>query len=170
MKKSPPRQTPSGLNGVYHFAIHTAGPVFCQRQTYGQSATPVRQSDEASIQMNFPCQGQWWLPGSPDKSVFGPPTFPRRDGAVLSLADSLSADKSELEHAIIVGQTAAGAYVTLLHAIRTEAPLFRLTATYPCSYHATFLITGAAFDSEADMRFSLWQIRVPEMRTWVGKR
>src|ERR1022692_3463313 len=75
MKKSPPRQTPSGLNGVYHFAIHTAGPVFCQRQTCGQSATPVRQSDEASIHMNFPCQGQWWLPGSPDKSVFGTLTF-----------------------------------------------------------------------------------------------
>lgn len=119
--------------------------------------------------MNFPCQGHFWLPGSPDKSVFGTLTFTRREGANLSLGDALSADKSELEHAIIVGQTAGGAYVTLLHAIRTEAPLFRLTATYPCSYHATFLISGAAFDSEADMRFSLWQIRIPEMRTWVGK-
>ena len=119
--------------------------------------------------MNFPCQGHFWLPGSPDKSVFGTLTFTRREGANLSLADSLSADKSELEHAIIVGQTAGGAYVTVLHAIRTEAPLVRLTATYPCSYHATFLIIGAAFDSEADMRFSFWQIRIPELRAWVRK-
>lgn len=81
----------------------------------------------------------------------------------------MSADKSELEHAIVVGQTAEGAYVRLLHAIRTEAPLFRLTVTYPCSYHATFLISGAGFDSESDMKLSLWQIRIPEMRTWVGK-
>ena len=119
--------------------------------------------------MNFPCQGHFWLPGSPDKSVFGTLTFTRREGANLSLADSLSADKSELEHAIIVGQTAGGAYVTVLHAIRTEAPLVRLTATYPCSYHATFLIIGAAFDSKTDMRFSLWQIRIPELRAWVRK-
>lgn len=54
-------------------------------------------------------------------------------------------------------------------AIRTQAPLFRLTQTFPCSYHTTFLITGATFDSEADMRFSLCQIRIPELTTWVGK-
>ncbi|MGA2738552.1 MAG: HEPN domain-containing protein [Bryobacteraceae bacterium] len=119
--------------------------------------------------MNFPRKGHFWLPGSPDKSVFGTLTFTRRDGAILSLADSLSAGSDEQEADIIVGQTAGGAYVTLLHAIRTEAPLFRLTATYPCSYHATFLITGAAFDSEADMRFSMCQVRVPELKPWVRK-
>jgi hypothetical protein len=101
--------------------------------------------------------------------VFGTLTFTRREGAILSLADSLSGDRSEREHTVILGQTAGGAYVTLLHGILTEAPLFRLTATHPCSYHATFLITGTAFDSEADMRFSLWQIRIPELNPWVGK-
>ncbi len=92
--------------------------------------------------------------------MFGTLTFTRREGAILSLADSLSGDRSEREHTVILGQTAGGAYVTLL---------FRLTATHPCSYHATFLITGTAFDSEADMRFSLWQIRIPELNPWVGK-
>jgi len=62
-----------------------------------------------------------------------------------------------------------GAYITLLHAIRTQAPLFRLTPTFPCSYHAPILITGAAFDSEADLRFSLWQVRFPELNAWAGK-
>jgi hypothetical protein len=119
--------------------------------------------------MNLPCQGHFWLPGNPDKRVFGTLTFTRRDGANLSLADSLSADRNQVEHAVILGQTAGGAYVTLLHAIRTEAPLFRLTATYPCSYHATFLITGAAFESVADMRFSLWQIRIPALKPWIRK-
>src|ERR1017187_1934321 len=119
--------------------------------------------------MTFPCQGQWWLPGSPDRSVFGTLTFTRGDGAILSLADSLSAASDETEPDIIVGQTAGGAYVTLLHAIRTEAPLFRLTPTFPCSYHAPLLITGTAFDSPADMRFSLWQIRFPELKPWAGK-
>jgi hypothetical protein len=97
--------------------------------------------------MNFPCQGHWWLPGSPDKSVFGTLTFTRREGATLSLADALPGTGDELETDIIVGQTAGGAYATLLHAIRTAAPLFRLTPTFPCSYHAPLLITGAAFDS-----------------------
>lgn len=119
--------------------------------------------------MNFPCQGHFWLPCTPDKSVFGTLTFTRRDGANLSLADSLSADRTEVEHSIIVGQTAGGAYVTLLRAIRTQAPFLRLTASYPCSYHATFLISGAAFENESDMRFSLWQMRFPEMRAWVGR-
>jgi ApeA N-terminal domain 1 len=119
--------------------------------------------------MDFPCQGQWWLPGSPDESVFGRLTFTRRDGANLSLADALPGTGDERATDIILGQTAGGAYVTLLHAIRTAQPLFRLTATFPCSYHAPLLITGAAFDSEADMRFSLWQIRVPELKPWVGK-
>jgi hypothetical protein len=119
--------------------------------------------------MNFPCQGHFWLPGTPDKSVFGTLTFTRREGANLSLADALSVDRSEVEHPIIVGQTAGGAYVTLLHAIRTQAPFLRLTASYPCSYHATFLISGAAFENESDMRFSLWQMRFPEIRAWVGR-
>ena len=119
--------------------------------------------------MNFPCQGHFWLPGSPDKSVFGTLTFTRREGANLSLADALSADTSEVEHAIILGQTAGGAYVTLMHAIRTQAPFLRLAASYPCSYHATLLISGAAFESESDMRFSHWQMRIPEMRAWVGR-
>jgi len=44
-----------------------------------------------------------------------------------------------------------------------------MTATFPCSYHAPFLITGAAFDSLADMRVSMWQIRFPELKTWVRK-
>ena|ERR1039457_6989602 len=56
--------------------------------------------------MNFPMQGHFWLPGSPNKSVYGTLTFTRREGANLALGDALSADKSELEHAIIVGQTA----------------------------------------------------------------
>ncbi len=119
--------------------------------------------------MNFPCQGHFWLPGSPDKSVFGTLTFTRREGANLSLADALSADTSEVEHVIILGQTAGGAYVTLMHAIRTQAPFLRLAASYPCSYHATLLISGAAFESESDMRFSHWQMRIPEMRAWVGR-
>lgn len=119
--------------------------------------------------MNFPCQGHFWLPGSPDKSVFGTLTFTRREGANLSLADAVSADKSEVEHAIILGQTSGGAYVTLMHAIRTQAPFLRLTDSYPCSYHATCLISGAAFESESDMRFSHWQMRIPEMRAWVGR-
>lgn len=119
--------------------------------------------------MNFPCQGHFWLPGSADRSVFGTLTFTRRNGAALSLADSLSANCDTVEADVVLGQTAGGDYLTLLHVIRTQAPLFRLTATYPCSYHATFLITGAAFDSEADMRFSLWQHRLPELQNWVGK-
>src|ERR1700691_5190882 len=97
--------------------------------------------------MNFPCQGHFWLPGSADRSVFGTLTFTRRNGAALSLADSLSADRDTVEADVVLGQTAGGDYLTLLHVIRTQAPLFRLTPTYPCSYHATFLITGAAFDS-----------------------
>jgi hypothetical protein len=108
--------------------------------------------------MNFPCQGHFWQPGSPDKSVFGTLTFTRRDGANLSLADALPGTGDEPETDIILGQTAGGDYVTLLHAIRLAAPLFRLTPTFPCSYHATVLITGAAFDSQADMRFSLCQM------------
>ena len=60
--------------------------------------------------MNFPCQGHFWLPGTPDKSVFGTLTFSRREGANLSLADALSVDKSEVEHSVIVGQTAGGAH------------------------------------------------------------
>src|SRR6266850_7496679 len=119
--------------------------------------------------MNFPCQGHFWQPGSPDKSVFGTLTFTRRDGANLSLADALPGTGDEPETDIILGQTAGGDYVTLLHAIRIAAPLFRLTPTFPCSYHATVLITGAAFDSQADMRFSLCQIRIPELNQWVGK-
>jgi hypothetical protein len=119
--------------------------------------------------MTFPCQGQWWLPGSQNKSVFGTLTFTRRDGALLSLADSLSVGSDDLETDIIVGQTAGGGYVTLLHAIRTTAPLFRLTPAFPCSYHAPLVITGTAFDSLADMRFSLWQLRFPELKTWTGK-
>jgi ApeA N-terminal domain 1 len=119
--------------------------------------------------MNFPCQAHWWLPGSPDKSVFGTLTFTRREGATLSLADALPGTGDELETDIIVGQTAGGAYATLLHAIRTAAPLFRLTPTFPCSYHAPLLITGAAFDSQAYMRFSLLQIRFPELKPWAGK-
>lgn len=119
--------------------------------------------------MKFPCQGHFWLPGSPDKSVFGTLTYTRRDGANLSLADALPGSGDEPETDIIQGETAGGTYVTLLHAIRTAQPLFRLTATFPCSYHATFLITGAGFDTEADMRFSLWQIRVPELKPWVAK-
>lgn len=119
--------------------------------------------------MKSPSQGHFWLPGSPDKSVFGTLSFTRRDGAILSLADSLPGTADQPEADIILGQTAGGAYVTLLHAIRTSKPLFRLTPTYPCSYHATFLITGAAIDSEAEMRFSLWQLRVPELKPWVDK-
>jgi hypothetical protein len=30
--------------------------------------------------MNFPVQGHFWLPGSPDKSVYGTLTFTRREG------------------------------------------------------------------------------------------
>lgn len=119
--------------------------------------------------MTFPCQGQWWLPGTQNKPVFGTLTFTRRGGAVLSLADTLSVGSDDPETDIIVGQTAGGGYLTLLHAIRTAAPLFRLTPTFPCSYHAPLVITGAAFDSRADMRFSLWQIRFPELKTWAGK-
>lgn len=109
--------------------------------------------------MNFPCQGQFWLPGSADEPVFGTLNFSRREGAMLSLADSLPGTGARREFDIILGQTASGAYVTLLHAIRTAEPLFALTATRPCSYHATFLIIGAAFESEADMRF----LRIPAM-------
>src|SRR2546429_5284781 len=98
--------------------------------------------------MKFLCQGHFWLPGSPDKTIFGTLSFTRRDGASLSLADALPGAGDEREADIILGQTAGGVYVTLLHAIRTAQPLFRLTPTYPCSYHATFLITGAAFDVE----------------------
>ena len=119
--------------------------------------------------MKFPCHGHFWLPGSPEKSVFGTLTFTRGDGANLSLADALPGMRDEAETDIILGATAGGAYLTLLHAIRTAAPLFRLTPTFPCSYHAPLLITGAAFDSEADLRFSLWQIRIPELKPWVGK-
>ena len=118
--------------------------------------------------MNFPCQGQFWLPGSGDKPVFGTLNFSRREGALLSLADSLPGSTNRREFDIIQGQIASGTYVTLLHAIRTAEPPFALTPTRPCSYHATFLIIGAAFDSEADMCFSLWQIRLPELRAWVG--
>jgi hypothetical protein len=134
----------------------------------GRCTQPVGQSDEVLISMNFPCQGHFWLPGSPDKTVFGTLTFTRRDGAVISLADTLSG-RDEGETDIVVGQTAAGEYVTLLHAIRMKEPLFRLTKTFPCSYHATALITGAAFDGEADLKFSLWQIRIPELKPWVAK-
>jgi len=119
--------------------------------------------------MKFPCHGHFWLPGSPDKSVFGTLTFTRRDGADLWLADELPGIGDVPEADIILGQTAGGTYLTLLYAIRTAAPLFRLTPTFPCSYHAPLLITGAAFDTEADLRFSLWQIRIPELKPWVGK-
>src|ERR1035441_10983638 len=77
--------------------------------------------------MNFPCQGHFWLPGSPDRSVFGTLTFTRRSGAALSLADSLSANRDAVEADIVLGQTAGGDYLTLLHVIRTQAPLFPLT-------------------------------------------
>jgi ApeA N-terminal domain 1 len=109
--------------------------------------------------MNFPCQGHWWLPGSPDKSIFGTLTFTRREGATLSLADVLPGTGDEPQTDVVLGQTAGGAHVTLLHAIRTAAPLLRLTPAFPCSYHAPLLITGGAFESQADMRFSLFQIR-----------
>ncbi len=120
--------------------------------------------------MKFPCEGRWWLPGSQDRSVFGTLTFTRRDGAVLSLADSLTPESDDPETEIIVGQTASGAYVTMLHAIRTAAPLFRLTPVFPCSYHSPVLITGATFDRPEEIRFSYWQVRFPELRAWVNKR
>lgn len=119
--------------------------------------------------MNFPAQGHFWLPASPERSVYGTLTFARGTGALLKLADSLSADRNEIEHSIIAGQTAGGSFVTLLHGIRTEAPMIRLTSTNPCSYHATLLITGAAFGQIDDLRFSLWQIRLPELTPWVGR-
>jgi hypothetical protein len=119
--------------------------------------------------MDFPCQGQFWLPGFADKPVFGTLTFSRREGAQLSLADSLPGSDRRREFETIQGQTASGAYVTLLHVIRTSEPLFMLTPTRPCSYHATFLVIGAAFDGETDMRFSLWQLRIPELKWWVGR-
>ena len=119
--------------------------------------------------MNFPAQGHFWLPASPKRPVYGTLTFARRTGALLKLADSLSADRNEIEHPIIVGQTAGGSFVTLLHGIRTEAPMIRLTPTNPCSYHATFLINGAAFGQIDDLRFSLWQIRLPELTSWVAR-
>ena len=100
--------------------------------------------------MDFPSQGQFWLPGFDDKPVFGTLTFSRRKGAQLSLADSLPGSDGRREFETIQGQTASGAYVTLLHAIRTSEPLFVLTPTRPCSYHATFLVIGAAFDRETE--------------------
>jgi hypothetical protein len=130
---------------------------------------PVGQSGEAFIPMKFPCQGRFWLPGSEEKSVFGTLTFSRREGAVLSLPDSLPSSDSRRVFDVILGQTAGGAYVTLLRAFCTAQPLFPLTPTRPCSYHATFLIVGAAFDSETDMRFSLWQVRVPELKSWAAR-
>jgi hypothetical protein len=119
--------------------------------------------------MKFPCQGRFWLPGPEEKSVFGTLTFSRREGAVLSLTDSLPGSDDRREFDVILGQTAGGAYVTLLRAIRTAQPFFTLTPTRPCSYHASFIIVGAAFDSEADMRFSLWQVRVPELKSWAAR-
>jgi len=110
------------------------------------------------------------LPGSKNKPVFGTLTFTRRDGANLSLADSLTVDSDDSEAEVIVGQTASGGYVTLLHAICTSASLLRLTPVSPCSYHAPLVVTGAAFDSPAEMRFSLWQVRFPELSAWVEKR
>jgi hypothetical protein len=81
--------------------------------------------------MKFPCQGHSWPPGSPDKPVFGTLTFTRRDGANLAVADALPASGNQSEVDIIVGQTTGGAYVTLLHANQTSAPLLRLTRTFP---------------------------------------
>ena len=119
--------------------------------------------------MDFRCQGQFWLPRFDDKPVFGTITFSRREGAQLSLADSLPGSDGRREFETIQGQTASGAYVTLLHAICTSEPLFALTPTRPCWYDATFLVIGAALDGETDMRFSLWQLRIQELKWWVGR-
>ena len=120
--------------------------------------------------MDFRCQGQFWLPRFDDKLVFGTLTFSRREGAQLSLADSLPGSDGRRGFETIQGQTASGAYVTLLNAIRTSEPLFALTPTRPCWYDATFLVIGAAFDGETDMRFSLWQLRIQDLKWWVGSR
>ena len=119
--------------------------------------------------MKFPCQGQFWLPGFSDKPTFGSVNFSRRQGAVLELADTLPGTTNSREFEVIQGQTASGEYVTLLHVIRTAEPFLPITPLLPCTYHATFLLIGVAFDNEVEMRFSFWQLHIPELKTWAGK-
>jgi Apea-like HEPN/ApeA N-terminal domain 1 len=119
--------------------------------------------------MKFPCQGQFWLPGLSDKPMFGALTFSRRKGAILALPDTLPGSTNSREFEVIQGHTAAGEDVTLLHAIRTAEPCLPITPLLPCTYHATFLIIGVAFDNEAEMRFSFWQLHIPELKEWAGR-
>lgn len=121
------------------------------------------------VHMKFPFQGQFWLPGFSDKPTFGTLTFSRREGANLALTDTLPGSTNSYEFEVFQGQTASGQYVTLLHAIRTAEPSLPITPLLPCTYHATFLLVGVAFDSEAEMCFSFWQIHIPELKAWAGK-
>ena len=59
--------------------------------------------------MKFPCQGRFWLPGFEEESVFGTLTFSRREGAALSLPDTLPGSESRREFDVILGQTSGGA-------------------------------------------------------------
>ena len=111
--------------------------------------------------MKFPSQGQFWLPGFSDRPMSGTLTFSRQEGANLALADTLPASTDSREYEVIQGQTASGEYITLLHAIRTAEPFLPITPLLPCTYHATFLLIGVAFDNEAEMRFSCWQLHIP---------
>src|SRR4051794_31697344 len=119
--------------------------------------------------MKFPSQGQFWLPGFSDKPTFGAVNFSRRGGAVLGVADILPGTTNNPGFEGIQAQTASGEYLTRLHAIRTAEPFLPITPLLPCTYHATFLLIGVAFDNEAEMRFSFWQLHIPELKSWAGK-
>jgi hypothetical protein len=134
-------------------------------------------SKERSHFLDFEIEGQWWLPETPDRRVYGTLQYSQANGIIIDVMDRLrepnlspgvkTSDSLFNRFKIVLGQSDTLEPCTLLDSFETSGSLSPLGAGR-ARLRAHRLYIGAHFKTEDEIQFAQQRLEFAHVEDWVG--
>lgn len=148
----------------------------------GEVPNPLREinkmsSKERSHFLDFEIEGQWWLPETPDRRVYGTLQYSQANGITIDVMDRLrepdltpgvkTSDSLLNKFEIVLGQSDTLEPCTVLDSFETSGSLSPFGAGRS-RLRAHRLYIGAHFTTEDEIQFSRQRLEFAYMEEWVS--
>jgi hypothetical protein len=134
-------------------------------------------SKERSHFADFQLDGRWWLPGTPERRVYGTLRYSQASGITIDLMDRLkeldwkpgpvSMDSLVNEFPIVLGQSDTLESCTVLRSFETSGSLFPMDGGRS-RLRAHRLYIGSHFTTEEEIQFEQQRLEFAYLEDWVG--
>jgi len=122
----------------------------------------------------FPIEGQWWLPGTPNHTVAGRLEYSEQSGGKLTLLGALNnqskIDFSLQEHPIILGRTHEVSEVSLMDCKGTGSYGSLGGHRDKETYRPTVVFLGKHFTNKSEVQFKDIYTDITHLNVWADLR